>query len=276
MTLQPPAVPDFRPEIPVGTLQDVLNAKVRDPFTFLETKVVFRANRANSWNVNAGLPHRFVPWDDVDEDPYGGWTNPADLGGGASTTLSAGTAVNAATFAVTSATGLAIGDYVRIGPAGASREYRQIKSIAGTTITPGIPGGGTENLGLAHSAGDAVVEVVSDPSVYVCPASGWYIGEGAINLASSVVTVAGQVLIPGICVDELSPIGIPTAGPAWEGGELFQATAAVQHTVTGLWEFYANQGQRIRLDYWLSSETTGNQPVDIPGRVRLSLVWSGV
>jgi hypothetical protein len=274
MTLQPPGVPDFRPEIPVGTLPDVLNAKVRDPFTFLETRVVFRANRANSWNVNSALPHRFVPWDDVDEDPYGGWTSPADLGGGASTTLSAGTAVGATTFAVASATGLAVGDYVRIGPSGANREYRQIQAIAGTTITPGIPGGAGEPLGLAHSAADAVVEVVSDPSVYVCPASGWYIGEGAVNLASSVVTVAAQVLIPAISVDETSPIGIGT--PGWEGGELFQAAAAVQHTVTGLWEFYANQGQRIRMDFWLSSETTGAQPVDVPGRVRLSLVWSGV
>jgi hypothetical protein len=274
MSLQPPEVPDFRPDVPVGTVPDVLNSKVRDPFTFLENKVAFRANRANSWNVNSALPHRYVPWDDVDEDPYGGWTNPADLGGGASTTLSGATAVNAATFPVTSATGLAIGDYVRIGPAGASREYRQIKNIAGTSITPGVPNGETHNLGLAHSAGDAVVEVVSDPSVYVCQAPGWYIGEGAVNLASSVVTVAAQVMIPGISVDETSPIGVGT--PGWEGGELFQAAAAVQHTVTGLWEFYANAGQRIRLDYWLSSETTGNQPVDIPGRVRLSLVWTGV
>lgn len=274
MTLQPPAVPTFYPGVPVGTVPAEFNNKIRDPLDFLERRVVLRASRAAAWNVNSGLASRYVPLDTASEDPYAGWVSPADLGGGASTTLAAGTAVGAASFTVASAAGLAAGDYVRIGPAGANREYRQIKSVAGTTITPGVPGGATDPLGLAHTLGDAVVEVVSDPSVYTVQAPGWYLAEGVVSLATSVVTVAGQVLIPGISVNESSPLGVGT--PAWEGQETFQAAAAVDHYVSGVWEFYANLGDRVRLNFFLSSETAGNIAAGTGIPCRLSLVWSGV
>ena len=268
MTLQPPEVPVFRPFPPVGTVPDYLNDRVRDPLTFLESKVVFAASRANAWNVNSGLASRYVPWDTIDEDPYGGWVSPADTGGGGSTTLSAGTAVGAATFSVASAANLAINDYVRIGPAGANREYRRIANLSGTTVTP------DDALALAHSSGEAVVEIVSDPSIYVCQAPGWYLASGAISISSAVATAAAQVLIPGLAVDRASPLGV--GSPAWEGTEVFQQAAAVQHYASGLWEFYAGAGVSIRLNYFLSNETAGNIAVSTTEQCRLQLVWTSV
>jgi hypothetical protein len=268
VTLQPPAVPDFRPGVAAGTVPALFNNLIRDPLTFLESKVVFRARRTSAWNVNSAAADRFVPWDTADEDPYSGWTSPVDVGGGGSTTLNGATAVGAANFVVASATNLAIGDYVRIGPSGANREHRQIAGLAGTTVTPDQP------LALAHASGDAVVEVTSDPSVYVCQAPGWYLAEGAISISSSQVTTAAQVLIPKIAVDEASPLGPGTLG--WEGGEIFQAAAAVQHYASGVWQFYAAAGQRIRLDYFMSSETAGAIAVSTTAVCRLSLTWAGV
>jgi hypothetical protein len=267
--LLPPAVPDFRPGIAVGTVPAEFNAKIRDPLTFIHNKIVFSARRSTAWNVNSGIASRYVPWNSVQEDPYGGWTNPTDVGGGGSTTLAANTAVNAATFTVASATGLAVGDFVRIGPAGANQEHREIIGLAGTTVTPDV------NLALAHTSGDAVVEVTSDPSVYTCQADGWYLASGFISIDGSTVTTAAQVLIPGIAVEGASPLG--PGSPGWEGQEVFQSAAAVPHGASGLWEFYATKGSRIQLNYFMSSETTGNVAVDITtAPCRLMLIWMGV
>lgn len=268
--LQPPGVPDFRPGVAVGTVPDVFNDKIRNRLQFIHNKVVFRARRTTAWNVNSGLSSRFVPWNSagVDEDSYSGWTNPADVGGGGNTTLNGATVVGATTIVVASATNFAINDYVRIGPAGNSQEHRKITNIAGTTFTLDYA------LGLAHASGGAVVEVTSDPAVYVSQAPGWYMAEGAVSLDPSVVTVAAQVLIPGLSINGTSPLGV--GGNQWEGQELFQAAAAVQHYAPGLWFAYANAGEAIRLNYFLSGETTGNQAVDTTAQCRLTLVWMGV
>lgn len=265
--LQPPAVPVFYPGIPVGTVPAEFNTKIRDPLTFLHNRVAFRATRAAAWNVNSGAANRYVPLDTVTEDPYGGWVSPADVAGGGSTTLNGATAIGASSIVVTSATNFAAFDYLRIDT-GNIREYRRILSVAGTTLNL------TQPLALAHSSGVAVVEVASDPAVYTVQAPGWYLAEGAISIAASVSTTAAQVLIPGIAVNEVSPIG--PGGGSWEGQEVFCAAAAVQHYSSGMWEVYANAGDRIRLNYFLSSETTGNIAVDTTAQCRLTLVWSGV
>lgn len=265
--LQPPAVPDFRPGIGVGTVPAEFNNKIRDPLTFIHNKVAFRASRTAAWNVNSTAASRYVPFDTVAEDPYGGWVNPAVVGGGGSTTLNGATVIGASSIVVTSAAGFANFDFLRIDT-GALQEYRRILSVAGTTLNL------TQPLALAHASGVAAVEVASDPAVYTVQAPGWYIAEGMVSLASSVVTVAGQVLIPGVAVNEVSPLG--PGGVAWEGQEVFQAAAAVEHYASGIWEFYANLGDRIRLNFFLSSETTGNIAAGTGVPCRLSLVWSGV
>jgi hypothetical protein len=109
--------------------------------------------------------------------------------------------------------------------------------------------------------------------VYLVEQSGWFFADACISISNAQVTVAAQVLIPGISVNETSPL--LTGNIPFEGCEQFQAAAAVTHTSNGLWEFWANAGDRIRLDYFLSSETTGNIAVDTTIQCRLGLVWFG-
>ncbi|GAA4626862.1 hypothetical protein GCM10023196_036840 [Actinoallomurus vinaceus] len=54
-----------------------LNA-MSQAFSFLLARVAFRARRAGAGTV-ARNAHTLIPWDSVDEDPYGGWAagNPA-------------------------------------------------------------------------------------------------------------------------------------------------------------------------------------------------------
>lgn len=78
----------------------------------------------------------------------------AVTGGGASTTLGADVAAGATSIVVASATGIAVGDFLRVGDTG-EREIRQVAGtyVSGTTIPL------TVALTFAHDSGDAVVEV---------------------------------------------------------------------------------------------------------------------
>lgn len=69
----------------------------------------------------------------------------------ATTTLSAGVNVGAATFTVTSATGITIGKLIRLGD-GETSEPVLVTNVSGTTITPARP------IQKKHDSGDAVVE----------------------------------------------------------------------------------------------------------------------
>lgn len=105
------------------------------------------------------------------------------LGGGASTTLASPIVAGDTSFVATSATGIANGDVLQIGAAG-SREFRTVTSIAGApTIVVNAA------FSSAHSAADAVVEVVS--GVLSADAAA-----GATNLKVSSVTglVVGDYL----------------------------------------------------------------------------------
>ena len=77
----------------------------------------------------------------------------AVTGGGASTTLSADVAAGATSIAVTSATGIAAGDFLKLGDSG---ETEVVKVGAGYTSGTTIPVG---KLRFAHDSADAVVEV---------------------------------------------------------------------------------------------------------------------
>lgn len=66
--LQPPDIPAFYPG---AALTPQLNL-MGQAFTFLLAKVAFRARRAATGAV-AKNGHTLVPWDTIDEDPYGGW-----------------------------------------------------------------------------------------------------------------------------------------------------------------------------------------------------------
>lgn len=68
-----PEVPLFSPGIPPDKLATEFNTKIRDPFTFLLKKPVFRARRTTSQTLAAG--HQFVSWNQVDEDNYSGWSS---------------------------------------------------------------------------------------------------------------------------------------------------------------------------------------------------------
>lgn len=78
----------------------------------------------------------------------------AETVGGANTTLSADTAAGATSIVVADATGIAVGDYLRIGDSGET-EIRQVDAayVAGTTIPL------TVALVWAHDSGDVVREV---------------------------------------------------------------------------------------------------------------------
>jgi hypothetical protein len=77
-----------------------------------------------------------------------------ETGGGASTTLTADTAVGALTIAIASAVGVADGNWLRVGDVG-ELEIRQVAAggVAALVVTLTAP------LQLAHDSGDAVREV---------------------------------------------------------------------------------------------------------------------
>lgn len=78
----------------------------------------------------------------------------AETGGGANTTLSADVAARALSIVVASATGIAVGDYLRIGDTGETEIRRVDPSyVSGTTIPL------ETMLERAHDAGDQVREV---------------------------------------------------------------------------------------------------------------------
>jgi hypothetical protein len=76
----------------------------------------------------------------------------ATTSGGASTTLAADANAGATTISVTSATGISIGDFLKIGDSGET-EIREVTNVVSTTVTLGAA------LGRKHDSGDAVLEV---------------------------------------------------------------------------------------------------------------------
>lgn len=76
----------------------------------------------------------------------------AETAGGASTTLTADTAVGAVVVDVASAVGVAGGDFLRIGDTGEA-EIREVASVDTLAVTLTAP------LQVAHDSGDAVREV---------------------------------------------------------------------------------------------------------------------
>jgi hypothetical protein len=91
----------------------------------------------------------------------------AETGGGANTTLSADVAARASSIHVASATGIAAGDFLRIGDVGET-EIRQVDAsyVAGTTIPLATL------LGRAHDSGDQVREV-DDAGAFVGAEDVW-------------------------------------------------------------------------------------------------------
>lgn len=90
-----PVAPDFIAGY--GPLPADFNAWVQAPFTFLTSKVVFRAQMQGGTSLSAGSTQ--VYWDTILEDPYGGWsagagtwTCPAGCSGWYEVTMSAWTA----------------------------------------------------------------------------------------------------------------------------------------------------------------------------------------
>jgi hypothetical protein len=76
-------------------------------------------------------------------------------GGGLSTVTTAAIAVGATTIALTATTGLAVGDYIKIGTGGTA-EYRRVTSIASLNVSFRDP------LRNAQTLGAAVVETLGD------------------------------------------------------------------------------------------------------------------
>jgi hypothetical protein len=69
--LQPPAVPAF---IPAAETTGQLNTMAQ-ALQFLLGKVAFRARRTTTGTVTKN-GHTLIPWNQIDEDPYSGWTGP--------------------------------------------------------------------------------------------------------------------------------------------------------------------------------------------------------
>jgi hypothetical protein len=74
--------------------QSDFNSWIQAPFSFLTTKVVFRARMTTAVSLSAGFTQ--IPYNSILEDPYGGWspgagtwTCPAGCGGWYSVTLTA-------------------------------------------------------------------------------------------------------------------------------------------------------------------------------------------
>jgi hypothetical protein len=102
---------------------------------------------------------------------------------GASTTLASPSLVGDSSIVVTSATGIANGDVLQIGAAGA-REFRTVLSIAGApTIT--LEGA----LAKAHAATDPVIEVTSSTIALDAPA-----GSTNLKVASVMALVVGDYI----------------------------------------------------------------------------------
>lgn len=72
MPFSVPDVPIFYPGIP-PSIADELNAGIRDPFTNLLGKTIFRARRTTALAV-AESTHQYVTWNQIDEDPSTGWS----------------------------------------------------------------------------------------------------------------------------------------------------------------------------------------------------------
>ncbi|WP_433465697.1 hypothetical protein [Spirillospora sp. CA-128828] len=68
-----PKVPVFLPGVPVGQdVVDVFNTQVRDPLAAILKPPNFRARRTTALTVAEGTTQALT-WNQVDEDPYGGW-----------------------------------------------------------------------------------------------------------------------------------------------------------------------------------------------------------
>lgn len=65
-----PEMPLFSPGIAPEMLATEFNTKIRDPFTFLLKKPIFRARRTSAQSISSG--HQFISWDQIDEDNYAG------------------------------------------------------------------------------------------------------------------------------------------------------------------------------------------------------------
>ena len=85
-------------------------------------------------------------------------TSTAEVGGGTATTLSAPSAIGDTVVTVTDETGYAVNDFIRIGAAGPTAEYRQILAInaAANQLTL------DRQLARAHAAAATVTEVEGD------------------------------------------------------------------------------------------------------------------
>jgi hypothetical protein len=67
-----PTIPVFRPGY--GPIVADFNSWIQAPFTFLTTKVMFRAEHHSATAMSAGVA-TVVPYDTVLEDPFGGWNS---------------------------------------------------------------------------------------------------------------------------------------------------------------------------------------------------------
>lgn len=76
--------------------------------------------------------------------------------GGATTTLAAAAAAGDTTVTVTSAVGLVVTDFIRIGAAGPTADYREITAIAGAVLTL------ARALGNSHANAATVTETEGD------------------------------------------------------------------------------------------------------------------
>jgi hypothetical protein len=83
-------------------------------------------------------------------------TSTADEAGGATTTLASATAAGDTQATVASAVGLVVGDFVRLGAAGPTADYREITAIAGALLTF------NRALSYAHASGASVTETEGD------------------------------------------------------------------------------------------------------------------
>jgi hypothetical protein len=246
--LQPPGVPLFIAGTTGPNMPAAMNSLVRDPFTFLLSPPLFRATRAAALNLTEGINGQFIPWDTVAEDTYSGWTSPAVVGGGGSTTLNGATSVGATSATLTSSTGFAIGNVARFESSGANVEYRVLTNVAGNVIS----WSSSAPLALAHANGSTVVEVTSDPTRYVVQAPGWYLVDAKVSLSGT--GAASLVLIPGISVNFGSHTGF---GTLWEGTEHGVPTgASAQPKIgNGLWQVYCNTGDFIQINLFYSTES---------------------
>ena len=113
------------------------------------------------------------------------------------------------------------------------------------------------------------------PTIYTVQAPGWYLCSGTVSVSGTGAT--STVLIPAISVNGASQTG--QGSPGWEGPEPFIPTGASDpKAVGGLWEVYANLGDTIQLDTFLSSEPSANLTwqTTAGAQSRIELLWTGV